>query len=69
LQVDVPVLGKPFGFGLRRIWLLEGGSRRLVLEAPPGALVEVELPQDHRDEPELPVGSLVYCASSNAVNR
>jgi putative protease len=69
LQVDLPVLGKPFGFGLRRIWVLERGARHLVVEAPAGALVEVELPQDHRDEPELPVGALVYCASSNAVKR
>jgi putative protease len=69
LQVDLPVLGKPFGFGLRRLWLLDGGARRDVVEVPPGALVEAELPQDHRDEPELPVGALVYCASSNAVKQ
>jgi hypothetical protein len=69
LQVDLPVLGKPFGFGLRRLWLLEGGAHRLVVEVPAGALVEAELPQDHRDEPELPLGSLVYCAASNAVKQ
>ncbi len=69
LQVDLPVLGKPFGFGVRRMWLVEGRSPVAVVEAPPGSLVEVELPQDHRDSPELPVGSLVYCASSNAVKR
>src|SRR5262249_537818 len=54
LQVDIPVLGKPFGFGVRRMWLVEGRSVRAVIEAPAGALVEVELPQDHRDEPALP---------------
>ncbi len=43
--------------------------RKLVVEAPAGSLVEVELPQDHREEPELPVGSLVYCSSSQAVKR
>jgi putative protease len=69
VQIDLPVLGKPFGFGLRRIWVLEGGQRRPVIQAPAGSLVEVELPQDHRDEPELPRGALVYCASSNAVKR
>jgi putative protease len=69
LQVDLPVLGKPFGFGLRRLWLLDGGTRRQVVEVPAGALVEVELPQDHRDEPVLPVGALVYCAASNAVKQ
>jgi putative protease len=70
LQVDLPVLGKPFGFGVRRMWVLgRGGTREAVVEAPAGALVEVELPQDHRDEPELPVGAPVYCASSNAVKR
>jgi putative protease len=67
LQVDLPVLGKPFGFGLRKMWVLEGGARRPVVEVPAGAVVEVELPQDHRAEPELPLGSLVYCASSNVV--
>jgi putative protease len=69
LQVDLPVLGKPFGFGVRRMWVLAGGSRRPVTEAPAGSLVEVELPQDHRDHPDLPAGALVYCASSNAVKR
>src|SRR5262249_23409908 len=67
--VALPVLGKPFGFGVRRIQVLERGARRSVVEAPAGALVEVELPQDHRDEPDLPIGALVYCASSNAVKR
>jgi putative protease len=69
LQVDLPALGQPFGFGVRRLWVHEHGSRRPVVEAPAGSLVEVELPQDHRVHPELPVGALVYCASSNAVKR
>jgi putative protease len=69
LQVDIPVLGKPFGFGVRRMWVLQRGTRRPVVEAPAGSLVEVELPQDHREHPELPIGALVYCASSNAVKR
>ncbi|MFO0925579.1 MAG: U32 family peptidase [Gemmataceae bacterium] len=69
IQVDIPILGKPFGFGLRRMWVLERGGRRQVVEAPAGSLVEVELPQDHRDEPELPLGAPVYCAASNSVKR
>jgi putative protease len=69
LQVDLPDAGQPFGFGVRRLWLLEDGGRRAVVEAPAGSLVEVALPQDHRDHPELPVGALVYCASSTAVKR
>ncbi len=69
LQIDLPALGKPFGFGVRRMWLLRRGQRQQVVTAPPGELVEIELPQDHRDEPAIPVGSLLYCASSNAVKR
>lgn len=69
IQVDIPILGKPFGFGLRRMWVLERGGRRQVVEAPAGSLVEVELPQDHRDEPALPLGAPVYCAASNSVKR
>ncbi len=69
VQVDLPVLGKPFGFGVRRMWVVEGGGRRSVVAAPTGSLLEVELPQDHRDEPALPVGAAVYCAASNAVKR
>jgi putative protease len=66
LQVDLPVLGKPFGFGVGRMWLMDGGRTELVLEAPAGALVEVELPPDH---PDLPAGAPVYCASSQSVKR
>ncbi|MFO0878803.1 MAG: U32 family peptidase [Gemmataceae bacterium] len=69
LQIDLPVLGKPFGFGIRRMWIHRGGSRELVVTAPPGVLVEVELPNDHREQPNIPMGALIYCASSNAVKR
>ncbi len=66
LQVDLPVLGKPFGFAVERLWLLSQGrgQRREVFEVPAGALVEVSLPREH---PELPVGSPVYCSSSQVV--
>lgn len=62
LQIDLPVLGKPFGFAVERLWL----NRREVFEAPAGAWVEVELP---RERPALPGGAPVYCSSSQAVKR
>jgi putative protease len=70
LQIDLPVLGKPFGFAVERLWVVRGTSperqRRVqdVFEAPAGSLVEVSLPREH---PELPIGSPVYCSSSQAV--
>jgi putative protease len=66
LQIDIPVLGKPYGFGVRRMWRLGGRYPELVIEVSAGTLVDVELPTDH---PELPVGAPVYCASSQAVKR
>src|SRR5581483_5832105 len=66
LQVDLPSLGKPFGFAVDRLWVLDRGQKqgRDVFEAPAGAVVEVELPREH---PELPTGAPVYCSSSQAV--
>jgi putative protease len=66
LQVDLPVLGKPFGFAVGRLWLLDGRRAEPSFAAPAGALVEVELPADH---PDLPAGAVVYCSSSQAVKR
>jgi putative protease len=69
LQVDLPVLGKPYGFPVDRLWLVEAGRKgreREVIEAEAGALVEVGLPPDH---PPLPPGAPVYCSSSQAVKR
>jgi putative protease len=66
LQVDLPILGKPFGFAVDRLWRLHGRKTEAVFEAPAGALVEVELPADH---PDLPIGAVVYCSSSQAVKR
>jgi U32 family peptidase len=69
LQVDLPELGKPFGFAVERMWLVtpgRKGKRHEVFEAPAGALVEVSLPREHA---ELPVGAPVYCSSSQAVKR
>jgi putative protease len=66
LQVDLPVLGKPFGFAVDRLWLVNGKRAEAAFAAPAGALVEVELPADH---PDLPRGAVVYCSSSQAVKR
>ncbi len=64
LQIDLPILGKPFGFAVDHLWL--AGTKRDVVETPAGALVEVGLPGDH---PEIPVGAPIYCSSSQAVKQ
>jgi putative protease len=69
LQVDLPVLGKPFGFPVDHLWLCGTGRRgksHEAIQAPAGALVEVGLPSDH---PPLPAGAPVYCSSSQDVKR
>ncbi len=70
LQVDLPTLGKPFGFAVERLWVVAEDrgprERREAFEAPAGALVEVTLPRDH---PPLPGGAPVYCSSSQAVKQ
>ncbi|HYV37528.1 MAG TPA: U32 family peptidase, partial [Gemmataceae bacterium] len=65
LQVDLPSLGKPFGFAVDRLWIA-GSKRREVFEAEAGTMVEVGLPRDH---PTLPIGAPVYCSSSQAVKQ
>ncbi len=69
LQVDLPSLGKPFGFAVDRLWLFDPkrrGKPEEVFEAKAGTVVEVGLPREH---PELPVGAPVYCSSSQAVKQ
>jgi len=69
LQIDLPVLGKPYGFAVDQLWLCPPGSKsktRQVFDAPAGAVVEVGLPIDH---PALPRGAAVYCSSSQDVKR
>ena len=75
LQIDLPELGKPFGFAVETIELLESGDSsngggedapREVYEAPAGALVQVALPEEH---PALPTGAPVYCSSSQDVKQ
>jgi U32 family peptidase len=69
MQVDLPTLGKPFGFAVQRLWTVETGrkaQRREVFEADAGAVVEVALPRDY---PQLPLDAPVYCSSSQAVKQ
>lgn len=66
LQVDLPTLGKPFGFAVDQMWRLNRHSAESVISAPAGSHVEVALPADH---PELPPGAPVYCSSSQEVKR
>lgn len=68
LQIDLPILGKPFGFAVERLALVEGKQCRLreVFEAPAGARVEVNLPREY---PDIPRGAPVYCSSSQAVKQ
>ncbi len=56
LQIDLPVLGKPFGFAVDHLWVLNpdrGTRMQEVFEAGAGVVVEVGLPSDY---PDLPVG-------------
>jgi putative protease len=65
LQVDLPAGGRPFGFAVDRLRLVEaGGRRREVFEAAAGATVEVDLPPD---APRIPAGAPLYCAASQEV--
>ena len=69
LQIDLPVLGKPFGFAIEKLWLVGTDRRskpREAFEAPAESLVEIGLPNDH---PNLPRGAPVYCSSSQAVKQ
>lgn len=66
LQVDLPVLGKPFGFPVDQLWIVDRNKRREVFVAPAGARVEVGLPAEY---PSIPIGAPVYCSSSQEVKR
>ncbi len=70
LQVDLPVLGKPFGFALDRMRIVKQGRRGATtvdaFEAAVGDQVEIMLPDDR---PSIPPGAPVYCSSSQAVKR
>jgi putative protease len=69
LQVDLPTLGKPFGFAVERLWVLpkgRKGKKEEAFEAAAGAWVEIRLPREH---PPLPAGAPVYCSSSQDVKQ
>jgi putative protease len=66
LQIDLPTQGKPFGFAVEHLWLVERNKRHEVFEAAAQALVEVGLPEDH---PIIPVAAPIYCSSSQAVKQ
>src|SRR5207248_1025555 len=68
IQIDLPVLGKPFGFGINEMWLIDRPHRagREAFEVEAGSLIEVQLSPHH---PQIPVGAPVYCSASQAVKR
>ena len=67
LQVDVGDDGRPFGFAVDELRVVEGGSRRRnAFEAEAGSRVEVLLPSGH---PQVDSGTTVYCSSSQAVKQ
>ncbi|MGC4113214.1 MAG: U32 family peptidase [Myxococcales bacterium] len=62
LQIDIPGLDRPFGFGVSDLRAV--GSARGALEVPAGTHVDVPLPEDY---PTIPEGAPIYCSSSQAV--
>ena len=64
LQVELPVGGRPFGFGIAQMRL--AGRTRLDVAVPADSRVEVALPDD---APPLPIGAPVFCSASQAVQR
>jgi U32 family peptidase len=65
LQVEVPGLDRPYGFGVGALRLVPArGAAAEAFEAPAGALVEVPLPAGH---PVVPVGAAISCSSSQEV--
>jgi putative protease len=60
LQIDVSGSEKPFGFGIKALYV----NNKSVFEAPKNQYVEVELPPEH---PHLTIGEPIYLASSSAV--
>jgi len=76
LQIDLPTLGKPFGFAVESLYIVKTEKPRGnkqpreqrddVFEAPAGSHIEVELPEEH---PPIPMGAPIYCSSSQAVKR
>ncbi len=66
LQIDLPTQGKPFGFAVDRLWQLGSRKPQETLTVAAGASIEVVLP---REAPMIPVGSPIYCSSSQEVKQ
>jgi len=66
LQVEIPGLDRPFGFGVSALRVVSRGLATEAYEAPAGALVEVPLPDDY---PTVPLGAPVSLSSSQAVKQ
>ncbi len=70
LQVDLAKLGRPFGFSIETLRLLETDQAderfKEAYVAPEGALVEVKVPPNY---PHLPEGASLYCSSSQSVKQ
>jgi len=68
IQTDVPGRGRPFGFPVDHLRLLNarGKPTEEVFEAPANGRVEVGLPPDH---PEIQTGAPLYCSSSQTVKQ
>src|SRR5262249_8663009 len=66
LQVDLPTLGKPFGFAVERLWIIKKNKREETFAAQANTVVEASLPREH---PDLPAGAPVYCSSSQEVKQ
>jgi putative protease len=67
LQVEIPGLERPFGFGVGALRVASRRGAAEAFEAPAGAVVEVTLPAD--GYPTIPLGATVSCSSSQAVKR
>jgi len=69
LQIDIAGLPRPFGFAVKNIGIVEGGrhsDKKRVFAAPAGSRVDIQLPRDH---PILPLGAVIYSASSQKVKQ
>jgi putative protease len=67
LQIDIPGEGRPYGFPVDHLCLVEESGRRSeVFEAPAQSLVETSMPFDH---PAVETGARLYCSSSQQVKQ
>ena len=69
LQIDLPVLGKPFGFPVDHLWIVEADGRRRARSLRGAGRRRGGSRRCRRITRPLPVGAPVYCSSSQAVKR